>query len=97
MPTSEDDPVESSSSSVRYGAFSKVGFIRMVTDKVNQDSHWELAGWKGKPALHYFGVADGHGVFGHLVSSMITKQLPIHLSKELDQAGSAVSEMKQAF
>lgn len=44
--------------------------------KTNQDSHVvvkDLAGIKG---LWFFGVMDGHGINGHLVSDFVQKYLP---------------------
>jgi serine/threonine protein phosphatase PrpC len=48
--------------------------------KINQDSSIivkDLAGVKG---LWMFGVMDGHGVNGHLVSELVRKNLPGILS-----------------
>jgi hypothetical protein len=39
-----------------------------------------------QPALHYFGVCDGHGQFGKEVSNYIKASLPISVEDELKTA-----------
>ena len=34
--------------------------------------------------FHYFGVADGHGEWGHLVSNLIKQKMPETLQSELN-------------
>jgi serine/threonine protein phosphatase PrpC len=57
------------------------------TGKPNQDSYIISPNINKKSWQHYFGVCDGHGVFGHLVSAFIKNQLPtaINRARNLDK------------
>lgn len=49
--------------------------------KCNQDSFIVTPNIGKKSWQHYFGVCDGHGVFGHQVSGFIKNQLPAIISR----------------
>lgn len=53
----------------------------MDVGKPNQDSYVTAPNLNNQSWLHYFGVCDGHGPNGHLVSSYIKKSLPVALSQ----------------
>ena len=53
----------------------------MPVEKLNQDAHFECVKLGGTE-IHFFGVCDGHGVFGHLVSDFLKRRLPLILNKE---------------
>lgn len=36
-----------------------------------------------QPALHFFGVCDGHGQFGKEVSNYVKASLPLNIEEEL--------------
>lgn len=50
-------------------------------NKVNQDSYVTSPNLNNQSWLHYFGVCDGHGENGHLVSQYAKKNLPLELAK----------------
>jgi serine/threonine protein phosphatase PrpC len=53
--------------------------------KENQDSYISAARFNGLMHTHYFGVCDGHGVNGKIVSSYVKKKLPQFLKDELNK------------
>jgi serine/threonine protein phosphatase PrpC len=54
--------------------------------KVNQDSFILAPNLMQMPALHYFGVADGHGQFGREVSSYVKAALPPQIEVEFKRS-----------
>lgn len=46
------------------------------SNKINQDSFITQMNYHGKESQHLFGVYDGHGVNGHLVSNYMSSNLP---------------------
>jgi len=71
-----------------YIAVSKKGYVPYDKDKKNQDSVicqevLKTGLIQQKSQIHFFGVADGHGVVGHFVSQFVTKKLPLELEKLL--------------
>jgi serine/threonine protein phosphatase PrpC len=79
-------PVLQTSTGMKVGTCSKVGYVPSSSDKINQDSLFEHVKLDSGPSASilssYFGVADGHGVYGHLVSDLVRKKLPMVLSKD---------------
>lgn len=69
---------------LQHAVLSRKGFVPYSKKKVNQD----------RPVLKYavgdngdvsmFGVMDGHGEFGHEVSSFVQTNLPLYLGKEVN-------------
>ena len=55
---------------LRYSYRTKKGFIPNNPGKPNQDSYIISPNINKKGWQHYFGVCDGHGVFGHLVFTL---------------------------
>jgi serine/threonine protein phosphatase PrpC len=49
-------------------------------NKSNQDSYIISPNINKKSWQHYFGICDGHGIYGHLVSSFIKNNLPLCIS-----------------
>ncbi len=52
--------------------------------KPNQDSFISVKNLGGVDGLWMFGVCDGHGVNGHLVSDFVKKNLPRILSTAIN-------------
>jgi serine/threonine protein phosphatase PrpC len=52
--------------------------------KTNQDSYIAAPNILQLKYFHYFGVADGHGEWGHLVSNLIKQKMPETLQSELN-------------
>ena len=68
----------------------KTGFDGVAQKKENQDNFFIYKNLNGNIASRYFGVwynkvllSDGHGVFGHKVSTFIKQHLPVTLDKKL--------------
>lgn len=66
---------------LRYSYRSKRGFAPSNPSKLNQDAFITIPNINSQTFQHYFGVCDGHGAKGHLVSSFIKSKLPQMLSK----------------
>jgi serine/threonine protein phosphatase PrpC len=67
----------------KFAFATRVGFIPNNPYKQNQDSFILAPNLLNQPALHYFGICDGHGQFGKEVSSYVKSALPSHLEEEL--------------
>ena len=63
--------------------FTHVGFDGEQDKEDNQDSYFIFHNFTGNPNYKYFSVCDGHGVYGHFVSSFIKAVLPLDLSNYL--------------
>ena len=61
----------------KYAFATRVGYIPMNPNKVNQDTYILGPCIEGPEnnSKHMFGVNDGHGQFGHHVSGFIKEQL----------------------
>lgn len=55
----------------QFHSLSKVGFVPYSSGKVNQDRACEVAPFGKSKDKAFFGVFDGHGQLGHMVSSLI--------------------------
>ncbi len=62
----------------KYSFKTRMGMIPNIK-KTNQDSHCIVKDIGGIKGLWLFGVMDGHGLNGHLVSDFVKKQLPASL------------------
>lgn len=60
--------------------------------KTNQDSYFIQKDFAGLKGLWAFGVMDGHGIQGHLVSGYVKTQLPLIVAKML--GGTTLEELK---
>lgn len=59
-----------------FYSLSKVGYVPFNQGKVNQDRACEVAPFGKAKEKALFGVFDGHGQQGHLVSQFIATNLP---------------------
>jgi serine/threonine protein phosphatase PrpC len=69
----------------KFVAISKKGFVPYNPNKVNQDSYfcdYNFGKKDDNNIVRLFGVCDGHGEKGHLVSQLVAKKLPKYLSRE---------------
>eukprot|EP00455_Lapot_gusevi_P009038 TRINITY_DN1400_c0_g1_i4.p1 TRINITY_DN1400_c0_g1~~TRINITY_DN1400_c0_g1_i4.p1 ORF type:complete len:413 (+),score=134.09 TRINITY_DN1400_c0_g1_i4:146-1384(+) len=66
-----------------YFARSKVGYMAFNPHKVNQDRALDVVNFGGRADRALFGVFDGHGVNGHLVSEFLIQHLPDLLQQQL--------------
>jgi len=77
---------EGKSRECQYVAISKKGYVPYDHDKKNQDSVICRESLKtgikdDRVVIHFFGVADGHGVVGHFVSQYVTRELPLECER----------------
>ena len=59
-----------------FAAETKPGKNQMTACKINQDSYWCEPNFAGDTTKFYFGVCDGHGMFGERVSERVKIQMP---------------------
>jgi serine/threonine protein phosphatase PrpC len=62
---------------------SKMGYSGPGVKKVNQDNLFMYTNFNDEKDCIYTAVCDGHGMFGHEVSSYLRDHLPVHLHNEL--------------
>jgi hypothetical protein len=62
---------------------SKMGYSGPGVKKVNQDNLFMYTNFNDEKHCIYTAVCDGHGMFGHEVSSYLRDHLPVHLHNEL--------------
>lgn len=67
---------------VSFGVRTKKGKCEVNRDKTNQDSFVANLHFMGSKSTHLFGVYDGHGENGHLVSCFIASNLPYYLRSQ---------------
>lgn len=79
----------------KFAVITRQGFIPNQP-KPNQDSHIILKNFCNIEGLWLFGVCDGHGVNGHLISDFVKKHVPRILSSMINLAigGNAISKHK---
>jgi hypothetical protein len=72
---------------MRFSYKTKKGYAPSNPGKINQDAYITHPNINGKTWEHLFGICDGHGPLGHLVSSFIKNTLPTCISniKNLDK------------
>ena len=89
----ENNPDKGSDSSPKYNeqknvvtkfAFAtRVGHMPNNPYKLNQDAFILAPNILNLQSMHYFGVCDGHGVYGKDVSNIIKQQLPAMIEQHL--------------
>jgi len=65
---------------MNHAVMSRKGFVPYSKKKVNQDRPVLKYAIADNVTVSMFGVMDGHGEFGHEVSSFVQTKLPLHLS-----------------
>mmetsp|Transcript_21500 Transcript_21500/g.53052 ORF Transcript_21500/g.53052 Transcript_21500/m.53052 type:complete len:351 (-) Transcript_21500:755-1807(-) len=73
---------------LRYASLSNAGYEPDGNKKTNQDSFISIAD-HGDTTVSVFGVFDGHGASGHLVSGYVKREIPKLMDKEQLKAASA--------
>eukprot|EP01083_Nonionella_stella_P017443 48809_1 len=64
-------------------AATKRGYVPYNLQKKNQDVYIMIDSLEGLPDWSFYGVADGHGEFGHHVSSYVRDNIATYLGKSL--------------
>eukprot|EP00735_Rhodelphis_limneticus_P006894 TRINITY_DN19362_c0_g1::TRINITY_DN19362_c0_g1_i1::g.7883::m.7883 TRINITY_DN19362_c0_g1::TRINITY_DN19362_c0_g1_i1::g.7883 ORF type:complete len:380 (-),score=67.25,sp/Q7XJ53/P2C35_ARATH/36.67/2e-49,PP2C/PF00481.16/5e-49,SpoIIE/PF07228.7/0.69,SpoIIE/PF07228.7/0.0035 TRINITY_DN19362_c0_g1_i1:51-1190(-) len=82
--------------SIRIGSISAAGFDSVKREKINQDACTTLYPFDSNDSLAFFGVWDGHGVEGRLLSQFAAQNVPKNVSKtnewaEQDYVGALIS------
>lgn len=70
--------------SMNHFIHSRKGFVPYNKKKINQDRPVLKYAVGDHPEVSMFGVMDGHGEFGHDVSSFVQTNLPKHLGTKID-------------
>ena len=63
----------------------KIGQVLGKNKSNNQDNCFIMKNFADSKSQHFFGVMDGHGLFGHEVSLFIKRRLPILIEKSLPE------------
>ncbi|OMJ95521.1 hypothetical protein SteCoe_1121 [Stentor coeruleus] len=66
---------------LEFSTATRIGSINKKPKKNNQDNYFGIKNGFGYNNLHIFGVFDGHGPNGHMVSKFLETQYPIILEK----------------
>ncbi|MCQ2820525.1 MAG: protein phosphatase 2C domain-containing protein [archaeon] len=61
---------------LKMGYLTETGYIGPKTEKINQDNYFIEDLSMIENGLHFIGVCDGHGKYGHLVSEFVKNTLP---------------------
>eukprot|EP00475_Leptophrys_vorax_P038570 TRINITY_DN6826_c0_g3_i1.p1 TRINITY_DN6826_c0_g3~~TRINITY_DN6826_c0_g3_i1.p1 ORF type:complete len:437 (+),score=142.77 TRINITY_DN6826_c0_g3_i1:1584-2894(+) len=80
---------------VRVSYATEVGFAP-YSRKVNQDSLLIATELNNEDGVDLYGVFDGHGEFGHLVSRFVAEKLPIYVESELANANAPDASLGKA-
>lgn len=75
-------PIPSHEYRLEYAALAQRGYYPDSPDKENQDSYCVKTQIQGNPNLHFFGVFDGHGMFGTQCSHFVRDRLVEVLSDD---------------
>ena len=71
---------------VRKFAFAtRVGFVAENPEKKNQDTYLLAPNLSKKSSMHLFGVADGHGQYGHEVADFVKFMLPDTIEDKMSE------------
>ncbi|CAD8145955.1 unnamed protein product [Paramecium octaurelia] len=81
----------------QYACKTKAGCLANKTSKTNQDSGIVLPNCLENLGYSMFGVCDGHGSNGHLVSQFIRQALPKHLEILLSKEDNKNKVIQKAF
>ncbi|MQL76232.1 hypothetical protein Taro_008637 [Colocasia esculenta] len=82
---------------LQYAFLTQRGHYPDSPDRENQDSFCIKTQLQGNPNLHFFGVFDGHGLFGTQCSNFVKERLVDILSADLHLAEDPVKAYNLAF
>jgi len=68
---------------LRFHSLSSAGYEPDNIRKTNQDAFISISEFQGDPAMSFFGVFDGHGASGHLVSGYVINEIPKLINKDV--------------
>ena len=82
---------------MRFSFRTKKGILASNQIKTNQDSIINFPQINKLTWQHYFGVCDGHGVYGHFVSAFIKEHLPKSLLLQKELKSNPIYALCKAF
>lgn len=80
-----------------YASLSKTGFVPFNPNKVNQDRCVEVVKFQHDDNKAVFGVFDGHGAIGHIVSEFVKNDLHRCIASQSDLDTNPHQALTQAF
>ncbi|KAL0306034.1 UNVERIFIED_CONTAM: putative protein phosphatase 2C 35 [Sesamum radiatum] len=80
-----------------YTVLTQRGYYPESPDKENQDSYCIRTNIQGNPNVHFFGVFDGHGLFGTQCSNFVKDRLIEILSTDAALVDDPVNAYSAAF
>ncbi|XP_020548575.1 probable protein phosphatase 2C 35 isoform X1 [Sesamum indicum] len=80
-----------------YSVLTQRGYYPESPDKENQDSYCIRTNIQGNPNVHFFGVFDGHGLFGTQCSNFVKDRLIEILSNDAALVDDPVNAYSAAF
>ncbi|CAG9328341.1 unnamed protein product [Blepharisma stoltei] len=97
FPLKEEEAKEFKYFHQTYDFRTKTGTLGLLSKSHNQDSYFCFSKFQGKESQSLYGVCDGHGLHGHIISAEIKEKFPEILNKRLNyraQEGPALSMKK---
>ncbi|XP_073053412.1 probable protein phosphatase 2C 35 [Primulina eburnea] len=82
---------------LEYSVLTQRGYYPETPDKENQDSYCVRTNIRGNPNVHFFGVFDGHGLFGTRCSNFVKDRLVEILSDDVGLLDDPVKSYSTAF
>lgn len=80
-----------------YSLLSQRGYYPESPDKENQDSYCVRTNIRGDPNVHFFGVFDGHGLYGTQCSNFVKNRLVELLSNDATLLDDPIKAYSAAF
>lgn len=93
----ESLPVPSHNFHLEYSVLTQRGYYPDSPDKENQDSFCIRTQIQGNPNVHFFGVFDGHGIFGTQCSNFVKDRLVEILANDPALLDDPVKAFNSAF
>ncbi|XP_059649392.1 probable protein phosphatase 2C 35 isoform X2 [Cornus florida] len=82
---------------LEYSILTQRGYYPETPEKENQDSFCVKTQLQGNPNVHFFGVFDGHGLFGTQCSDFVKERLVEILSSDTSLLDDPVKAYNSAF
>jgi serine/threonine protein phosphatase PrpC len=92
--TTGDATINNNSIVAKCSGVSKIGVNK---GPMNQDCFFQHVELDDNCSRHLFGVADGHGTLGHLVSDFLKRRIPANVISHLTHGTNPTTAMAKAF
>ncbi|KDP40066.1 hypothetical protein JCGZ_02064 [Jatropha curcas] len=90
-------PIPSHNLTLQYSVLTQRGYYPDSPDKENQDSYCIKTQIQGNPNIHFFGVFDGHGIYGAECSNFVKDRLIEILANDPTLLNDPVQAYNSAF